>query len=734
MTYIKGKIKHIIYEAESGYKVGLIRVKETDDVETEDFLNKTLTFTGYFPELLIDDNYIMYGNLVYKDKYGYQYNVNDFKRVEVTGREAIIEFLTSDLIKGCGESTAVKIVDTLGDEALKKIKEDPLVLLNVPKMTEKKATKIYNSLVAVSNTDEMLIKLKEMGFSINEALSIINKYGNNAVSITLANPYSLVELIDFDKLDNIYLKMGCPDYELRIKNCFIQVLKTLEIRQGDTYFYLEEVVAGLKSIYNINIDDDAEKYLEMLKNNNSVTVLKERIYLTTTYRMEKNIAATLEKIASLPISGFKVDDFQTEVAKLQDKINVTYDAKQLIAIKSALENRVTIITGGPGTGKTTIIKAITSLYIKMNNIKLDMIDFTIALLAPTGRAAKKLSESSGLPASTIHKYLKWNKETNEFQVNELNKNYQKLIIVDEVSMIDTNLFDALLKGINSNIQLILVGDKDQLPSVGPGLVLQDLINSDLFTFCPLTNIHRQSDNSYIPYLAEEIKEHDVLESFLTKKDDYNFLEMDSNSIRENIKKICELSINKGLTDKDIQVLAPMYKGINGIDSLNVILRDLFNPASPNKKEVKIGELTYRVGDKVLQLVNDPDNGIYNGDIGYIRSIVYTDARKKSLVINIDFDNNLVAFKTSEMIAVKHAYAISIHKAQGSEFLNVVMPISKSYYKMLYNKLIYTGVSRAKKSLILVGEAKAFLMAVNNDYSTNRKTSLKEMLEQEFLKK
>lgn len=726
MGSIKGKIRILIFEAESNYKVGVIKVKETDDKEMEDFVGKTVHFTGYFANLQVGDNYEMEGNLVYKDKYGYQYNVIDYKRVEVKGRDAVIEFLTSDLVKGCGEATATKIVDTLGDDAIKKIKEKPEILLTVPKMTQKKAEKIYNSLMKVANTDEMLISLKEMGFSINEALNIINKFGNNAVSITKSNPYALKELIDFKKLDNIYMTLGCPDEDLRTKNCLLETIKQLEIRTGDTYFYEEELRDGLKSYFNILTDDNLDNIILDLQNNNDIYVKDKRIYLYETYQMEVNIAKTLDYINNLPIVSKNISMFDTEVVKLQERLGVTYDENQLQAIKKTLESRISIITGGPGTGKTTIIKAITSLYMKMYNLGPKNVDAYIALLAPTGRAAKRLSEATGLGASTIHKYLKWNKDTNEFQVNELNKNYHHLIIIDEVSMIDTNLFDALLKGLTSNIQLILVGDKDQLPSVGSGLVLSDLIASNLFNFCPLEKIYRQSENSFIPYLAKEIKNKDLTKEFLSKKDDYNFLQVSSDKVVESIKKVCELSIKKGLTDKEIQILAPMYKGINGIDNLNNNLRDLFNPKDKKKKEIRIGENIFRVGDKVLQLMNDPDKSIYNGDIGYIKDIFSYD-NSKAWNINIDFDGNLVTLTTTEMLNVKLAYAISIHKAQGSEFVNVIMPVVKNYYKMLYNKLIYTGVSRAKNSLVLIGEVESFLMAVNNNYSMNRKTSLKEQL-------
>lgn len=726
MNYIKGKIKHLIFESTSGYKVGLIRVKETNDPEMEDFINKSVTFTGYFADLTMDDVYVLEGSLVYTEKYGYQYKVENYHYQEVEGKDAVIEFLASPLVKGCGEKTACDIVETLGEDALKKIKESYTNLLLVPKMTEKKALKIYDSIMKYRQTDEMIVELKNLGFTINEALSIINKYGDETISIVKSNPYCLNELIDFNKLDKVYLNIGTFDDETRIKACLVETIKRLEMADGDTYFSLEEILDGLKRFFSLLPDTSVtEKVVEELSVNNDIIVDKDKYYLKTTYEMEYDIAKNLSLINNIP--PVEIKEFDTEIIKLQESIDVTYNKEQLLAIKKALENRISIITGGPGTGKTTIIKAITKLYIKIHNLRPDEISSQIALLAPTGRAAKKLAESTGLPASTIHRYLKWNKEANDFQINELNKNFHRLVIVDETSMIDTHLFDALLKGICTNIQLILVGDANQLPSVGPGLILSDLINSDVFTFTPLETIYRQSNNSYIPYLAQEIKNKDLSNDYLTKKDDYNFLNATGSNIRELIKMICERSIKKGLTDKDIQILAPMYKGENGIDHLNEILRDLFNPPDTKKKEIKVGEVTYRVGDKVLQLTNDPNNGVFNGDIGYIKDIVTITVPRKQEAIVIDFDGNKIDYKKEDMNMVKHAYAISIHKSQGSEFPHVIMPITKSYYKMLYNKLIYTGVSRAKKSLVLIGEPYALIMAVNNDYSNQRKTTLKERL-------
>lgn len=722
MSYIKGKIRQLIFEGETGYKVGLIRVKESDDEELEDYLNKVITFVGYFGPLMIDDTYRLEGSLIYNERYGFQYKVNNYEKEEIVGKEAVMEFLSSPLIKGCGEKTAKEIVKYLGEDAIKLIKEDFSNLFLVPKMTEKKAMKIYESISKYQNTDDMIVEFKKLGFTINEALSIINSFGNSALEIMKDNPYVFKDLIDFKKIDNAYLKIENYNKEVREIACLEQSIKMLEFDSGSTYFNEDEVFDSLKRYFNIFLDYDVFiNYLSELNNDGIIYNHDGMISLRKTNDEEEYIATRLLEINERPIKTNTI--FDTEIIKLQESIGVTYNDEQKQAIKTSLENRISIITGGPGTGKTTIVKAIVDLYITLHHLSPRDILSEIALLAPTGRASKKLSDSTGLGASTIHRYLKWNKDTSEFQVNEYNPNTHKLIIVDETSMIDTSLFASLLKGLTKNIQLVLVGDSNQLPSVGPGLVLHDLISSFAFSYTPLKDIYRQSMNSYIPILANEIKNKELSEDYLTKKDDYNFLSIDSNKIKSSIRQICEMCIKKGLDEKDIQILAPMYKGENGIDNLNIILQDLFNPKSSDKKEIKIGDRIYREGDKVLQLSNDVDRGVFNGDIGYIKKIVSISHPRKTDVLLIDFDGETIEYKREDMVDVTHAYAMSIHKSQGSEFSHVVMAVSKAYYKMLYNKLIYTGISRAKKSLVIVGEENAFKMGVLNDYSNERKTNL-----------
>ena len=336
-------------------------------------------------------------------------------------------------------------------------------------------------------------------------------------------------------------------------------------------------------------------------------------------------------------------------------------------------------------------------------------------------------ETTGRPASTIHKYLGWDKDTNTFEVDEYNPNPEKYIIVDEVSMIDTLLMEALLRGIRRDSKLILVGDYYQLPSVSEGQILKDLIDSDVLPVIRLNQIYRQSEGSYILNLAYDIKEKNISEDLFIKKEDYLFINSDNDNTLNYVREVVSKAINKGLTDREVQVLAPMYKGINGIDNLNIMLQELFNPGSEKKKQVTYREVIYRVGDKVLQLVNDPDNNVYNGDIGYIDDIIISKDKKITNQININYDGNIVEYTPDKFINFRHGYAISIHKAQGSEFDTVIMPITISFKRMLYNKLVYTGVTRAKKSLIIVGDPNSFVYGINNDYVDNRKTTLKDFI-------
>ncbi len=725
-----GKIKStIFYNETNGYLVALFKVSKNSLVDKE-LVKKSITITGNFLDLKLETNVEIEGEFITHEKFGKQFNVKSYEYILPKENDDIIEFLSSSFVKGCGKKTALKIVEVYGSDSLDIIKENKFALDKIEGMTDVKRDKIYESLVNYSKTSDIILKLKNLGFSIEEAGRIYSKYKENLNDIVDNNIYLLNEIIDFKRLDNIFLNNYSDKYDKRrVKACTLEVMKMISLNRGDIYYEKEVVFEYLMRIFSINIDYELfNSYLNELESEGFIVIDNNKVYLWEYYASEKDISELLYKISDKKI---KKIDYSEKIKKLEEKLKITYNDDQKKAISEALNNNITIISGGPGTGKTTIINAIVKLYIETNRLSnLEVIE-QIALLAPTGRASKKMSTSTGLPASTIHRYLKWNKDLNAFGINENNKNFQKLIIVDEVSMIDSLLLSSLLKGLHSYVKLILVGDAFQLPSVSAGLVLQDLIDSDLFNYVPLEYIYRQSDNSYIPYLAREIKNKDLSESFTLKKDDYNFLVTDTHSISKAIKKIVEEGLKKGYDENKLQVLCPMYKGENGIDNLNQILAKVFNP-DQGQRTITYGDVVYREGDKVLQLANNADNFVFNGDIGFIKSIATIGSPYKKEVVTIDFDGNLVMYNKKDLKNIKHAYAISIHKSQGSEFDHVIMPICYQFAPMLYNKILYTGVSRAKKSLIIIGDVAAFYKGVFNDYSTFRKTTLKERLLETFI--
>ena len=716
--YIKGHLYKEIYRNEmNGYMVGLFKIKETNI----DYNDNIINITGILPMLSEKKEYILYGEIVNHKKYGIQFNVNSFDIVMPTKEEELITFLSSDLFP-IGEKTASKIVNMYHEDTINKILEDKSCLIGIPRLTDKKIDKICDVLKDYQNTSNVVIELTKIGFEMKESLSFLNKYDSKILDTVNNNVYELIDSdeMPFTKIDEIAINMGIEeDDERRLLALIIYVMKSLCFNNGDTYLSLEEISFNLSSY--VNITPERLDYLMMkLIKDGKIIIEDKRYYLKKFYEAEKYIR---DRICFL--NDIENND-NINISKYIDnsKFNgIVYDDVQKKAIEWGVNNNLTIITGGPGTGKTTIIEAIVKILTSEHKLK----DNDIALLAPTGRAAKKIMETTGKMASTIHKYLGWNKETNTFEVDEYSPNPEKYVIVDEVSMIDTLLMEALLKGTRRDAKFILVGDYYQLPSVSEGQILKDLIDSDVLPVIRLNQIYRQSEGSYILNLAYDIKEKNISEDLFIKKDDYLFINSDNDNTLNYVKEVVSKGIKKGMSDRDIEVLAPMYKSACGIDNLNIMLQELFNPSNNKKKQINYKEVIYRVGDKVLQLVNDPDNNVYNGDIGYIDDIIISKDKKVINQINIDYDGNIVEYTPDKFVNFRHGYAISIHKAQGSEFDTVIMPITNSFKRMLYNKLVYTGVTRAKKSLILVGDPNSFIYGINNDYVDNRKTTLKDFI-------
>ena len=729
--YIKGVYKKSIYEGNNGFIIGLFKVEETDDIEVQDYLNKLITFTGTFAELNPDDKYIFHGNTVEHIKYGFQFNVTNYERIKPEDKDSIIEFLSSDLFKGIGKKLATKIVETLGNNTLDRILEEPECLYLVPTLTEKKAIVIKETLNKYEESHKTIVYLTELGFSLKDALSIYSKFKNNTIPKIEQNIYSILDTdldISFLKIDTIAMKINEETTIDRIKACILYEMNNLLFSNGDTYLYLDEIKKEVFNYLKIDIiDEDFINYIDELRYEGKIIKEEDKYYIKNLYDSENIIATRLKYLVNKSKDPYI--NIEEELNTLEEEINIKYNDLQRKAIISSLSNNVTIITGGPGTGKTTIIKAIVDLYMRINNISIKEAIDERALLAPTGRASKRMSESTNFPASTIHRFLKWNKETNSFAVNEYDPNLSHLIIIDEVSMIDTNLLDNLFKGLTNNIKLVFVGDYNQLPSVGMGQILKDMIDSDIINTIHLNYLYRQSSDSYIPILADQIKNDELTEEILETKDDYTFLKCDKTNIIPSLKNICKTLIEKNYDYKKVQIMAPMYAGINGIDNINKELQELFNPKEELKREIKVGDVIFRENDKILQLTNMPDENVFNGDIGVIKYIKLADQSKsKKNEIYIDFDGNLVRYLPPDFNKIKHGYIISIHKSQGSEFDTVVLLLSTSYYRMLYKKLIYTAVTRAKRKLIILGEPNALKLGVSNNNENIRKTNLLEKLQ------
>ncbi len=713
--YILGNIRKIIYESNNGpYKVGIFKVRETNDEDMKEYVNKVIGFTGSFAEVNMDVDYILYGRLVEHPKYGTQFEVLNYEIKAPSDLDSLVLYLSSGMFKGIGAKTAKRIVERFGSDTIKIIKENYQDVATVSGMTITKAKRMHDKIVENEYNQDLILKLNGLGFSVREAIDLITVYGNKLNSVIEENIYDLVEYITFDKLDLMFLKENDEMDKRRIEALILHNIYTSCYESGDTLILKDELFIKMKRCFRgVFSAEEYLKYIDSLAMKAKIVLFNEYVTLSDFYNTEKSILMDINRINDIK-TNIKTDKIDTYISEYEKINNITFNDDQKEAIKGAIENNFFIITGGPGTGKTTIIKAIVMILKDI----LDLSHEDIALLAPTGRASKRMAESVGAPAYTIHKYLKWNKETESFLIDEYNKSNEKIVIVDESSMIDIFLFSSLLKGLKLNVKLILVGDANQLPSIGPGDLLNDLLHISTIKNKYLNTIYRVKEGSYITYLANDIKNRKHFDKFPTNYSDFKFIESSDDDIKKYLDEIVNKAVEKGIHSENFQVLAPMYKGINGIDSLNSMMASIFNPES---EKFVIGDKYYRINDKVIQLVNDVDNNVYNGDIGYIRDIYYLD---KKMVVEIDYSGNVVEYKSGEFDKFNLAYAVSIHKSQGSEYANVVIILARSFNRMFYNKLIYTAVTRAKSSLIILGSIDSLNKSVSTNYGANRNTYLK----------
>lgn len=723
--YIKGHYQRSIYQNSNGYHIGLFKVRETNSPELTPFLDKTITFTGYFHELNDMDTYLFFGQMVEHPKYGMQFSVTSYERCKPEEKDAIVEFLTSGLFKGIGEKKAKAIVDVLGKDTLQIILKNPDNLILIPGITKTNIDTLHNKLKEYESSYETVLYLSNLGFSTKDSMLIYNYYKDRVKEVIEEDIYQLeysIYELNFKKIDRIALKNGmAKDSFVRVRAAILYIMEEVSNTYGHSYFYYDEIFQYLPRVLLISISDEVyKKAMESLIVDLMIVNKEDRYYLKDMWEAETLIVKRFRLLAHKEDEDFK--NLEDKLTEMESVFGISYNEEQRRAILDSIRKNFLIITGGPGTGKTTIMKGIIELYKEVHKLSYEKLAERVQLLAPTGRAAKRMSDATLMPASTIHRFLKWQKETNKFQVNEYHKSKAEVVILDESSMVDTLLMASLLRGISANCKVIMVGDSYQLPSVGPGQVLHDLISSSKLPVVELKELYRQGMDSNILTLAYDVRKGEVVDDVFNKEEDLTFIECSDDDVISNLMDVS--STFKDLSYKNFQILAPMYKTKCGIDMINQRLQVIFNPKDKSKKELVVGDVIFREGDKVIELTNMPDENIYNGDIGIISQIVTQPAKK----ITIDFDGNEVTFTAANFNKFRLAYAISIHKAQGSEFDVVVMPIVQGYRKMLYRKLVYTGITRSKKMLYLIGDKNALRQAVNNTSSDIRRTTIKDFLE------
>ena len=740
--YIKGKpIVTIFHNEQNLYTVLRIRVEETN----EEYEDKEAVITGYFPMIHEQEHYIFYGEMKDHPKFGMQFHATHFRKDIPQTKQGVISYLSSEIFKGIGKKTAEKIVETLGNNAITKILNQPSLLDSVPKLPSEKAKDLYETLMEHQGLEQAMIALNQYGFGPQLSMKIFQAYKETTLDVIQSNPYQLaedVEGIGFARADDLGFQLGISgNHPDRIKAGCLYILEQECMQNGHVFVLAEDLLVKVQDLLEKRTQDQIEykditQELLKLETDGKIIVEEQRFYLPYLYYSEKGLVTSIQRLLQQTeyAETFPESEFLLALGSLEERLSVHYAPSQKEAIQTALMSPLLILTGGPGTGKTTVIKGIVELYGELHGCSLNPHDykkeepFPFLLTAPTGRAAKRMSESTGLPAVTIHRLLGWN-GSEGFDHNEDNPLEGKILIVDESSMVDISLANKLFKALPEHIQVILVGDEDQLPSVGPGQVLKDLLRSKVIPTIRLTDIYRQAEGSSIIELAHEIKDGQLPENVSAPTKDRSFIKCQTGQIADVVQKVLLNAVQKGYSPRDIQVLAPMYKGPAGIDRLNTVLQEALN-GNPDgsRKEIAYGETKYRVGDKVLQLVNQPDKHVFNGDMGEVVSVFYAkeNTEKQDMVV-VSFEGTEVTYTRQDLGQITLAYCCSIHKSQGSEFPIVILPVVKSYYRMLRRNLIYTAITRSKQFLILCGEEDALRTGVRQADEQMRQTTLMEKL-------
>ena len=726
--YFSGTIERIIFENPSNFfRILLLDIDDTD----AEFDNFEIIVTGTMADIMEGQDYTFWGTIVQHPKYGEQLKVTRYERAKPTSK-GLVKYFASDHFKGIGMKTAQKIVDLYGDNTIDEILADPSRLTTINGLSVANREAFVSKLRLNYGTEMLLAKLAEYGIPNKLALQIQDTYKEETLEIIQQYPYQLVEDIQgigFKIADQLAQQLGIEsDAPERFRAGLVHTLFQQSMETGDTYLEARDLLAYtidlLEKARQVEIDPAkvAEELAHLIEED-KVQNVDTKIFENSLYFAEEGIRSNLVRILEKgKQESFEISKIEKIIEQVEQDFKIKYDKIQKKAICDAINHKVFILTGGPGTGKTTVINGIIATYVALHQLDLKKKqELPILLAAPTGRAARRMNELTGLPSATIHRHLGM---TGDDDISHLDDYLDAdFIIVDEFSMVDTWLANQLLGNISSNSKILIVGDADQLPSVSPGQVLADFLQIPILPQTKLTKIYRQSEDSTIVTLASQIQKGVLPADFTEKKADRSYFEAPSEYIPDMIKKIVAAAIRSGIAAQDVQVLAPMYRGPAGIDHINQLMQDLINPAENDQLIFEAPDCQYRQGDKVIHLVNDAENNVFNGDLGYITDLLpakYTDSKQDELTIN--FDGNEIIYPRSEWYKIRLAYAMSIHKSQGSEFPVVLLPITRSSYRMLQRNLIYTAITRAKSKLILLGELTAFDYAAKNT-GTARKTYL-----------
>lgn len=726
--YFSGTIDRVIFENTSNFfKIILLEIDDTDS----DFDDFEIIVTGTIADVIEGENYTFWGELTQHPKYGQQLKVERYQRAKPSSA-GLIKYFSSQHFKGIGKKTAEKIIHLYGDDPIDNILEDPDKLESISGLSKANRENLVSKLRLNYGAEQILAKLAEYGLNNKTAVQIFERYKEESLTIITENPYQLVEDIQgigFKMADKLAEQVGInSDAPQRFRAALVHTLLETSIDKGDTYIEAKELLEKslfiLEEVRQVELDpSQIAQELTQLISENKVQNIGTKIFDNTLFYAESGIHKHLTRILDRPLEkAISSQDIQTEIKHIQAEFNINYDKAQKNAIQKAIQSKVFLLTGGPGTGKTTVINGIIKAYANLHQIDLQKSDRPIILAAPTGRAARRMNELTGLPSATIHRHLGLNGDS-EYQALDDFLDCD-LIIIDEFSMVDTWLANQLFSAIASNTQIVIVGDSDQLPSVGPGQVLADLLKINRLPQVSLTKIFRQSEDSTIVTLANQIRQGRLPTDFTAKKADRSYFEAQSTHIPQMIQKIVSSALKSGIDAQEIQILAPMYRGQAGITHLNKLMQDLLNPLN-NQLEFQFNDLHFRKGDKVLHLINDAQINVFNGDIGYITDLIpakYTESKQDEMIL--DFDGTEINYPRNEWLKITLAYAMSIHKSQGSEFKVVILPVTRQSGRLLQRNLIYTAITRSKSKLVMLGEIAAFDNAIKNE-GTKRKTYLIE---------